>query len=103
LLIVDDQDARGLVGVGAEAVRRLEAAKLAGPDPKMATGRAERLELTCLDPVLHGADRHLAPARDLTRRQIAHQGLKNRNEYRRNSYFSCSKPPFLPKSIFLAN
>src|SRR5215470_9841844 len=76
LLVVDHQDPRTITGLGAEAERRLKPLELARADPEVPAGRPEGFELSGLDPVLDGAHRHLAPARDLTRRQIPHGDLK---------------------------
>src|SRR5262249_19717089 len=103
LLIVDHQDLRTLADLRAEAEGRLKPLKLARADPKVPAGRSERLELSGLDPVLHGAHRHLAPARDLTRRQIPHGDLKMAAIPQKFDNSSCSRRDFLTKLIFLAD
>ena len=82
LLVVDHQDPRALA-LGAESEGRLESTELGGSNPEMTARGPKRLELSRLDPVLHGADGHLAPARDFTRRQIAHSSSK-RPQFRQN-------------------
>jgi len=76
LLIVDHQDSRALVGLGAEPERGLQSAELTRANAEVPAGGPERFELPGLDPVLHGAHGHLAPPRDLARGQITHQDLK---------------------------
>jgi hypothetical protein len=96
-LVVDHQDSRAFVALGAEPERGLEPAELTRTNPEVPAGRPERLELTGLDPVLHGAHRHLAPARDLTRGQIAHQDLKTA-QYTKNWAI-----PVVTDTIFYSN
>src|SRR5262249_10836683 len=103
LLVVGHQDLRSLAGLRAKAERRLKPLELARPDPEVPAGRPERLELSGLDPVLHGAHRHLAPARDLTRRQIPHGDLKMAAIPLKSDNSSCSRRDFLTKLIFLAD
>jgi hypothetical protein len=103
LLVIDHQDPRTITGLGAEAERRLKPLELARADPEVPAGRPEGFELSGLDPVLDGAHRHLAPARDLTRRQIPHGDLKMAAISQKFDNSSCSRPDFLPELIFLAD
>src|SRR5262249_44949369 len=97
------QDLLTLDGLGAEAERRLKALELARADPEVSAGCPERFELSGLDPVLHGAHRDLAPARDFTRRQIPHGDLKMAAISQKSDNSSCSRRDFLTKLIFLAD
>src|SRR5882724_9082691 len=63
----------------------------------------EGLELSGLDPVLHGAHRHLTPARDFTCRQITHRNLKTSSIPSKWGNSSCSRAAILAKLIFLAD
>src|SRR5437867_5798815 len=83
-LVVDNEDLRTLVGLGGKPEGRLKASERAAVNAKVPARGPERLELARLDPVLHGAHRHLAPAHDFTCRQIGHCWPQNGDNDRKN-------------------
>src|SRR5207253_6995166 len=102
VLVVDHQDLRPLA-LGTESEGGLESTELAGSNPEMTARGPKRLELSRLDPVLHGAHGHLTPARDVTRRQITHSSSKLHDSRQKWTNYSCNRPQMFAKLIFLAD